>query len=114
MSRELRRHPAGGSKTATKTRPARPTRATPAAGPGTGQRSVTPARAGIPSGGMRGIATQQWLRDVISELKKVTWPTRQETINLTVVVGVVAFALGLFMGGLDYSFNWIIENTLLR
>lgn len=56
----------------------------------------------------------QWFRDVMSELRKVTWPTRQETINLTIVVLVVAAALGIFLGGLDFVFNWIIENTLLR
>jgi preprotein translocase subunit SecE len=50
----------------------------------------------------------------MSELRKVTWPTRQETMNLTLVVMVVSAALGLFLGGLDYVFNWIVENTLLR
>jgi preprotein translocase subunit SecE len=50
----------------------------------------------------------------MSELRKVTWPTRQETINLTIVVLVVAAALGLFLGGLDYVFNWFLERTLLR
>lgn len=113
MRRELRRHPAQGKQKAA--RGARPSRATAAAGPGTGQRSVAPARpAGLPSGGMRGLLSPQWFRDVISELRKVTWPTRQETTNLTLVVVVVSAALGLFLGGLDYGFNWIIENTLLR
>ena len=68
----------------------------------------------MPAGGLRGIMSPQWFRDVMSELRKVTWPTRQETINLTIVVLVVAAALGIFLGGLDYVFNWIIENTLPR
>jgi preprotein translocase subunit SecE len=68
----------------------------------------------MPAGGLRGLLSPQWFRDVMSELRKVTWPTRQETINLTIVVLVVAAALGIFLGGLDYVFNWIIENTLLR
>jgi preprotein translocase subunit SecE len=50
----------------------------------------------------------------MSELRKVSWPTREETINLTIVVVVVAAALGLFLGGVDYVFNWIMERTLLR
>ena len=63
---------------------------------------------------MRALLRPQWFRDVVSELRKVTWPTRQETLNLTMVVAVVAAVLGAFLGALDYGFEWIIENTLLR
>ena len=112
MRRELRRHPVQGKQT--KTRTARPSRATAAAGPGSGQRSVAPARSPLPAGGLRALVRPQWFRDVMSELRKVTWPTRQETVNLTLVVVVVSAALGAFLGLLDFGFNWIIENTLLR
>ncbi|MCX8009144.1 MAG: preprotein translocase subunit SecE [Patescibacteria group bacterium] len=43
----------------------------------------------------------QFIREVIAELKKVTWPTRQETIKLTMVVILVSGVIGLFVGGLD-------------
>jgi preprotein translocase subunit SecE len=95
-------------------RTARPSRAQAAPGPGSGQRSVATARSPLPAGGLRGLLSPQWFRDVLSELRKVTWPTRQETANLTLVVVVVAAVLGLFLGGIDYAFNWLIENTLLR
>ncbi len=45
----------------------------------------------------------RFVREVIAELKKVTWPTRQETIKLTMVVVTVAGAIGLFVGGLDIA-----------
>lgn len=112
MRRELRRHPVQGKQT--KARSSRPARATAASGPGTGQRSVAPTRSGLPAGGLRKILSPQWFRDVISELRKVSWPTVAETRSLTLVVIVVAAVLGLFLGGLDYVFNWVIENTLLR
>ncbi|MGH2585306.1 MAG: preprotein translocase subunit SecE [Dehalococcoidia bacterium] len=112
MRRELRRHPVQGKQKPART--ARPSRATAASGPGTGQRSVAPTRSPLPAGGLRGLLRPQWFRDVMSELRKVTWPTRQETTNLTIVVVVVAAALGLFLGGLDYGFNWLLERTLLR
>jgi preprotein translocase subunit SecE len=54
------------------------------------------------------------VEDIISELRKVTWPTRQDTFNLTLVVVVVSVAVGLTLGGIDLLFNWFIENTLLR
>jgi preprotein translocase SecE subunit len=56
----------------------------------------------------------RWMEDIISELRKVTWPTRQDTVNLTMVVIVVSVAVGLALGGIDLLFNWFIENTLLR
>jgi preprotein translocase subunit SecE len=56
----------------------------------------------------------RWVEDIISELRKVTWPTRQDTVNLTMVVVVVSLAVGFALGGIDLLFSWIIENTLLR
>ncbi|MGH2442853.1 MAG: preprotein translocase subunit SecE [Chloroflexota bacterium] len=48
----------------------------------------------------------------VAELKKVTWPTRQETMNLTIaVIGMtvaIAIFLGLIDGGLDQLVSWIV------
>jgi preprotein translocase subunit SecE len=56
-------------------------------------------------------AIMQGLRDTRSELKKVTWPTRQETTNLTLVVIGISVALGLVLGGVDLvlseAFRWL-------
>ncbi len=56
----------------------------------------------------------KFFRDIISELKKVTWPTREETTRLTVAVVVVTLAIGLLLGGVDIGFNWLVDHTLLR
>ena len=42
--------------------------------------------------------------EVISELRKVTWPTRQETTRLTVLVLAVSIAIGIFLGIIDIFF----------
>jgi len=55
-----------------------------------------------------------WARDIISELRKVTWPLRRETANLTGVVIIVSLALGVVLGGADLLFGWLVEQTLLR
>ena len=47
--------------------------------------------------------------DVISELRKVTWPTFAETRYLTMVVAVVAIIIGVILGLFDLLFGWIIE-----
>jgi preprotein translocase subunit SecE len=56
----------------------------------------------------------RWVEDIVSELRKVTWPTRHETVNLTIVGLVVAVIIGFILGGIDVFFNWLISHTLLR
>ena len=55
-----------------------------------------------------------YVRDIINELKKVSWPTREETTRLTIAVIFVAATIGAMLGGVDYGFNWLVENTILR
>jgi len=55
-----------------------------------------------------------YVRDILSELKKVSWPTREETTRLTVAVIVVAATIGAMLGGVDLGFNWLVDNTILR
>ena len=52
---------------------------------------------------------RRYLRESRIELKKVTWPTREQTINLTIVVVVVCVVLALFLGGIDYLFAALIQ-----
>ena len=44
-----------------------------------------------------------------SELKKVTWPTREQTRNLTVLVFVISGAVGLFIAVFDALFNEVFK-----
>ena len=50
------------------------------------------------------VAPGRFINEVVAELKKVTWPTRQETIKLTVIVIVISILVGAFIGGLDSFF----------
>jgi preprotein translocase subunit SecE len=52
--------------------------------------------------------------DIISELRKVVWPSRPDTMHLTVVVLIVSVVIGLFLGGVDMGFAWLVEHILLR
>jgi len=42
-----------------------------------------------------------FLKEVRNELKKVTWPTREQVIKLTIVVVVISLVFGIYIGGLD-------------
>lgn len=46
------------------------------------------------------------LRD---ELKQVTWPTRAETIQLTVTVITISLIVALFVGIIDFSLAKVLE-----
>ncbi len=46
-----------------------------------------------------------FFRETVGELKKVTWPTRKEALNLTGIVLLVIFAVGLYLGLWDYIFT---------
>ena len=50
----------------------------------------------------------QYLRDTWFELKKVSWPTRTEAINLTVIVIAVTTFLAIVLGLMDWVFQTII------
>jgi preprotein translocase SecE subunit len=52
--------------------------------------------------------------DIINELRKVAWPSREDIIHLTGVVVVVTLILGAVLGAIDIGFGWLIDNTLLR
>lgn len=54
----------------------------------------------------------QFLREVKIELKKVTWPTRKQTMGSTVVVIVLVFIIGLFLGVVDISLSSLIQLVL--
>jgi preprotein translocase subunit SecE len=46
-------------------------------------------------------------RETRSELRKVVWPSREETIRLTIVVIIVSFVIGLFLFMGDSIFLWL-------
>jgi preprotein translocase subunit SecE len=43
--------------------------------------------------------------EVIAELRKAHWPTRQETLRLSILVLVVCAVVGAILGGLDWAFT---------
>lgn len=51
--------------------------------------------------------------ETIAELRKVTWPTRQEVVKLTTMVLIVAALAGVFLGFMDYGFSFIIDNLFV-
>jgi preprotein translocase subunit SecE len=53
--------------------------------------------------GTRGVSLR-FFSEVISELRRVTWPSRQETTRLTILVIMVSAFFGVVLGGIDWAF----------
>ena len=82
-----------------------------------GQSTTAPARPGAKGGRPAKVVPAErgfvrFVRETRSELKKVTWPTREQATRLTGVVIAVSAAVGLFMGGLDYVFEQLFKALL--
>ena len=59
-------------------------------------------------------AAKQFLREVRTELKKVTWPSRKDTLSGTLVVLVAVFIIAIFLGIVDSGLSNLIKELLKR
>jgi preprotein translocase subunit SecE len=50
-----------------------------------------------------------YVREVMSELRKVVWPTREEIRRLTVMVIIIAGAVGVLLGAIDLGFTHLVN-----
>ena len=51
---------------------------------------------------------RQFINESWSELKKVSWPTREQVRNLTVLVFAVSLVVGLYITALDFVFQGLV------
>jgi len=49
----------------------------------------------------------RYFKETRAELKKVTWPTRQEALNLTLIVVGFTIFMAALLGIIDYIFAWV-------
>jgi preprotein translocase subunit SecE len=52
---------------------------------------------------------RQYFTESWSELKKVTWPTREQVTNLTILVFVVSGVIGVYIGFFDMFWTTILK-----
>ena len=50
-----------------------------------------------------------FIKEVRTELAKVTWPTRPDTIRLTIIVIAISIGVGIYLGGLDLLFTQLLK-----
>jgi preprotein translocase subunit SecE len=50
-----------------------------------------------------------YLRDVRGEMKKVTWPTKNDLIKTTIAVIIISLFFGIYLFGVDFVFARIFQ-----
>ena len=104
MNRALRRQQLKEPKAGAKARPGAQ-RAIPRTGP-------TPGVSARPRTGLSKYVPR-FLSEVISELRKVVWPSRDDIVHLTVVICILTIIIGAILGLIDIAFGRIIDEILL-
>ncbi len=54
-----------------------------------------------------------FLKEVQLEMKKVNWPSREETIRYTLIVIGISVVVAAFLGTLDYIFTTLLNKFVL-
>lgn len=55
----------------------------------------------------------RYLKDTRAELRRVTWPTREEAKNLTLIIVTVTVVMAVFLGLLDYVFQIVAAGIII-
>ncbi len=55
----------------------------------------------------------QYIKESYLELRKVTWPTREQVTNYTIAVIVTSLIFAIFLGLLDFIFSKIIKQFIV-
>lgn len=68
----------------------------------------------VPQGNTNTLVSKstQFLREVKAELKKVTWPSRKQTLGSTVIVIVLVMMISLFLGVVDIALSSLVHVVL--
>ena len=61
----------------------------------------------------KGQVAWAFIKGARSELRKVVWPTRQETIQTTMIVVVMVIITALILWGIDALFFWAVKSLSL-
>jgi preprotein translocase subunit SecE len=54
-----------------------------------------------------------FVRDAITETKKVVWPSRKETVQMTGIVFVFVVIMAIFLWLTDKSLEWVVYDLIL-
>jgi len=53
-----------------------------------------------------------FLSEVRAELKKITWPSRDELVGSTIIVCILVLVFAAILGGMDVAFSSLIKQLI--
>lgn len=53
-----------------------------------------------------------WADEVVAELRKIVWPSRKDTVAMTIVVCIMLLIAGVIIGGFDVISSYAIDGLL--
>ena len=60
------------------------------------------------------MAKSNFVKDVYGELKHVSWPTRSQVINATIIVVVLSLVVAALLGAFDWLFTEVLQRFILN
>ncbi|MCZ6855091.1 MAG: preprotein translocase subunit SecE [Gammaproteobacteria bacterium] len=60
----------------------------------------------------KGRAAWELMKDARSEIRRVVWPTRQETLQTTMIVLVLILVFSLILWLLDSGLSWLVSTVI--
>lgn len=61
---------------------------------------------------MKGNVVSRYIKESMGELSKVTWPTKNKAVRLTIIVLIFTLVFAVFLGVLDYLFQLLYDYVL--
>jgi preprotein translocase subunit SecE len=55
-----------------------------------------------------------FLKEVKTEIRKINWPTREETLKYVLVVIGISLIVSVYLGGLDILLKFLLEKFILK
>jgi preprotein translocase subunit SecE len=55
-----------------------------------------------------------YIQESVAELKKVTWPSKKQTTNYTLLVIGISLAMALFIGLADFVLTLGVEKVIIK
>ncbi len=56
--------------------------------------------------------TQLWVEEVQVEMRRVTWPDREQLRNATIVILIFVMILAIIIGIMDTTFSWLVRTIV--
>ncbi len=57
---------------------------------------------------------KKYIKEVKSEMNKVSWPTKQKTLKDSAIVIIASVGTALFIGGIDTLFSYVTKEIIAK